>query len=119
MKPEQLTRLMSLSDRLIEASLIDADPGNWTANGLKPMEMSKEERGDAKWCRSLAVSTVALAMQVQRLLHRPLMGDAFMGGNLNQFDGMDEEETVESEISRYEQAAAKVLSKARRGNAES
>jgi hypothetical protein len=109
MRTDQLARLEALRDRLLEVAISDADPDNWTACGSKPKDMSKDERGDAKWCRSLAVSTVALTMQVQRLMLSQAAGSEVQA---------NEEETVEAEMARYEVAATRVLARARDGKAK-
>ena len=117
MKQDQLERLLALRDRLLETAMIDADPANWVAGGIKPCDMTREERGDAKWCRSLAVSTVALTMQVERLAQNPLAGGATVPTQPTTDAGknpLDEEATVEAEIARYERAADKVLKRAAR-----
>jgi hypothetical protein len=114
MRPDQLTRLEGLRDRLIERALVDADPLQWVAGDKAPKDMTRDERGDAKWCRSLATSTVALAMQVQRLLQNPTAGGALVPDKPDAPEPVDEEAGVEAEIGRFEQAAAAVLAKHRR-----
>ena len=111
MTPAQLERITSLHDKLLDVALLDADPANWVASGKKPNEMTKDERGDAKWCRSLAVQTVALTMQVRRLMENPLTGGATVPTEPER-PPTDEAETVEAEIERYEQAAEAVLKRA-------
>lgn len=114
MRTDQLARLETLRDRLLEVSLVDANPDHWIGKGKRPDELTREERGDAKWCRSLAVQTVALTMQVQRLMLNPATGNAVVPEDTTQ-PPHDETETVESEIARYETAAAEVLNRAARG----
>ena len=116
MTPDQLLRLETLRDRLVDVALVDADPSSWVGYPKKPIEMTREERGDAKWCRSLAVSTIALTMQVQRLMSNPSAGGALVPDKPNaaQQDA-DEEVSVDAEIERYERAARQVLAKARTG----
>jgi hypothetical protein len=106
MRPDQLTRLESLRDRLVERSLADADPVNWIAGEKAPKDMTRDERGDAKWCRSLAVSTVSLTLQVQRLMTNPAAGGALVP---DQPDAAPAEDPVEAEVARFEAAAADVL----------
>jgi len=118
MRTDQLTRLETLRDTLLERALVDADPKNWIGGCKAPAEMQREERGDAKWCRSLAVQTVALTMQVQRLMQNPVAGGAVVANEPAKPEQQAEEETVEAEIDRYEKAAAQVLKKARTGNAK-
>lgn len=115
MRPDQLTRIESLRDRLLEVALKDADPDNWIGKGKKPDELTREERGDAKWCRSLAVQTVALTMQVQRLMLNPVTGHAAVPSEPDKPAEVEAEvDTVEAEIQRYETAAAEVLTRAAR-----
>lgn len=108
MRPDQLSRLETLRDKLVERALIDADPANWVAGCKAPAEMTREERGDAKWCRNLATSTVALAMQVNRMMSNPTAGGAVVPDQPDTAPA-DEGETVEAEVARYEAAAAEVL----------
>lgn len=108
MTPDQLARLEKLRDKLVERALIDADPDNWIAGCKAPWEMTRDERGDAKWCRSLAVSTVALTMQVNRLMANPSAGGALVPDK-PETAPQDEEQSIEAEVARYEQAAAEVL----------
>lgn len=117
MRADQLTRIEALRDRLLEVALRDADPANWVAGDLVPKDMTREQRGDAKWCRSLAVSTVALTMQVQRLMQNPVTGGAVVPDEPGKPEP-DEGETVESEIARYEAAASAVLQRAAHGRAK-
>lgn len=66
MNEEQCRRLEAVEDKLVEVALQDADPGNWSAPGVLLCDMTKEQRGDAAWCRKTAVQTLALLNQVQR-----------------------------------------------------
>lgn len=124
MRPDQLARLETLRDRLVERSLIDADPANWVAVDKAPKDMTRDERGDAKWCRGLAINTVALTMQVQRLMQNPLAGGAAVPDSPPSAETPPAEDPVESEVARFEAAAAEVLAAravkaARNGRAKS
>lgn len=114
MRTDQLTRLEVLCDRLLEVALSDADPENWSASGKKLAEMTRDERGDAQWCRRLAVQTVALTMQVQRLMQNPVTGGAVVPDQPGKTEP-DEAEAVDAEIARYESAASQVIDRHRRG----
>lgn len=115
MKQDQIVKLEALRDRLIEVAMIDADPLNWTAYGKKPVDMNKDERGDARWCRILATGTISLCMQMTRLLQNPITGGAVVPSEPGKSEP-NEEELVEEEIKRYEKAATAVLSRASRGD---
>lgn len=68
MREDQARRLEDIEERLIEVVIADADPQNWAGAGLMLADMDKATRGDASWCRKTAVQTVALAMQMRRLV---------------------------------------------------
>jgi hypothetical protein len=111
-RPDQLDRLTSLHDRLLEVALSDADPDNWIGHGKKPNELTRDERGDAKWCRGLAISSVALTMQVQRLMQNPIAGGAAVPDRPAAPTTPAEPEDMDAEIARFEQAASQVLARA-------
>lgn len=107
MRPDQLTRLESLRDRLVERSLADADPDGWVAAGKLPRDMTREERGDSSWCRSIAVRTVSLTLQVQRLMLNAATGGAIVPDQPDTPPA--EDDPVEAEVARFESAAAELL----------
>lgn len=110
MNADQLTRLEALRDRLVDVALTDAEPANWAGHGKRPVDMTREERGDAKWCRGLAVQTVALTMQVQRLLSNPVTGGAVVPTDPPKDEAaLVEEDPIEAEVKRFEAAAAEVM----------
>ncbi|MDG9783882.1 hypothetical protein [Metapseudomonas otitidis] len=103
MRDDQRERLTDLRDELMETALLDADPKLWTAAGKAPADMTQEERGDAYWCRKLAVSTVSLLTKVQSMLEahsKPSSGDPKDEGDLDK------------EIKRAEREAAAMLERA-------
>lgn len=108
MRPDQLARLEVLRDRLVERSLADADPAGWTASEKAPRDMTREERGDANWCRGIAVRTVSLTLQVQRLMSNAATGGAIVPDQPN-VASLAEEDPVEAEVARFEAAASEVL----------
>jgi hypothetical protein len=106
MRPDQLTRLEELRDDLADTVLLDADPKLWTGAGKTPADMTQEERGDAYWCRKLAVSTVSLLTKVASLLdthNKPTAGNAKDEGDLDK------------EIRTAEREAAAMLERAQQG----
>lgn len=68
MNEDQCRRLEAVEDKLVEVALRDADPGNWSAAGVLLCDMTKEQRGNAQWCRKTAVQTLALLNQVQKTI---------------------------------------------------
>ncbi|MCS4235037.1 hypothetical protein [Stenotrophomonas sp. BIGb0135] len=97
MRPDQKKRLAEVSEKLAEVAINDADPANWTGDGKLLSQMTKEERGDAAWCRKTAVQSVALLGRLQQLLRDDTAGK---GGN---------DPDPEDDIRRAEQEAAKML----------
>src|SRR3546814_18422880 len=68
MREDQYTRLLDLEEKLTEQFLAEADPVNWSADGLTPKDMSKDQRGDRYWCKKNAVATIALTIRIGSLL---------------------------------------------------
>lgn len=99
MREDQFRRLTDLSEKLTETVLRDADPDNWIGHGKTAAEMSKDERGDAVWCRKLAVQSLTVLGRVQHLLQN----ERDRGGRA------PEEPDPEEEIRRAEQEAARLL----------
>lgn len=101
MRQDQRIRLMEVSERLAEAVLLDADPNNWAGTGKTLMDMTKDERGDAAWCRKTAVQSVALLVRVEQLLR----------DDKAQVPG-DGDPDPQAEIERAEKAASAALARA-------
>src|SRR3546814_16937371 len=68
MREDQYTRLLDLEEKLTEQFLAEADPVNWSADGLTPKDMSKDQRGDRYWCKKKAVATIALTIRIGSLV---------------------------------------------------
>lgn len=100
MNKDQIERLSALSEKIAEAFLIDADPDNWVAAGILPNLMTTQDRGDAVWCRKLAIQTGSLLARVVDLKNHDL--------NSSSGTQMPREET-ELEIKRYEKQAKELL----------
>lgn len=100
MRPDQRERLAAVSERLAEVVIRDCDPDNWTAGGKTIGQMTRDERGDAAWCRKTAVQSVALLVRVETLLAPA--GDGKPG---------ELEPDPEDQIARAEKGAAELLKK--------
>lgn len=100
MRPDQIERLKDLQERLCEVVLVDADPINWTGNGRPPMDLDRDERGDAYWCRKMAVSSLAVFSRVSEVVA------------MTQADrppGENGEDHLDQHIARAEKEAARLL----------
>jgi hypothetical protein len=102
MTPDQELRLESLSTRLTEVVLTDADPDHWVGNGLRPDELTQQQRGDAYWCRKMAVSTLLVLTRVQWVI-----------GNAREHvvDTPENHKTLDREIANAEREASKLMDK--------
>lgn len=98
MRPDQKKRLADVSERLTEIVINDADPDTWSGQGKLLGDMTKDERGDAAWCRKTAVQSVALLCRLQQLLRDDAGGKG---------DGPDPED----DIRRAEREAQKMLAR--------
>jgi hypothetical protein len=100
MRPDQRLRLQAIADRLIEQTIMDADPDNWSGAGKTLRDMDKETRGDALWCRKIAVQTTMLMLKVEQLSTDPA---ASLGKN------KADDDDVDRAIVRAEAEAAKLM----------
>jgi len=110
MTPDQLKRMSKLSEKLAEVALSDADPKNWVGHGVLPMDLTQEDRGDAVWCRKVALSTlsvlgrtVTLITQAAYLKAQTEMGRAPPGVKTG------EERLLDDEVKAAEKEGAKLL----------
>ena len=67
MTPEHYARLQDLGDKLVDVVLIDANPDNWVGKGLNPNQLTQQERGDAYWCRKMAVASLSVLTKIANL----------------------------------------------------
>ena len=95
MRDDQKIRLQEVSEKLAEVVIADADPVNWAASGVLLCDMTRDQRGDASWCRKTAVQSIALLTSLERLLKDEVKGE-------------DPDDT-EEQIKRAERAAEKAL----------
>ena len=82
MTEEQLKRIKALTVDVAEAVILDSDPTNWTCHGIAPKDMQKDDRYAAKWCRGIAMNSLAVLMRLmavaaaaQRMSGPPPVGD--------------------------------------------
>jgi hypothetical protein len=68
MRDDQYLRLQQLEEKLTEQFLSEADPVNWSAEGILPKNMTQAERGDRYWCKKNAVATISLTIRIGSLI---------------------------------------------------
>lgn len=71
MREDQIQRLKELSERLADAFIFEADPDNWPGAGLKPCDMTQEERGNRYWSKKDAAATATILNKAITLQIRP------------------------------------------------
>jgi hypothetical protein len=60
MRPDQITRLRELQEKLAEVVLEEADPDNWSGADTPMDQLSRDERGNRYWEKKNAAATFAL-----------------------------------------------------------
>ena len=104
MKADQYARLKALSDRLIDKFLDEADPNHWPGAGVEIAAQTKDQRGDAVWCKKSASVTISLVLRIESVTrahegHDPTAPPI-------PADGTD---TTDSEIASMEKQAGRIL----------
>lgn len=99
MRPDQMERMRDLSEKLADKFIDEADPETWPGAGAMLADMTKQERGDAYWCKKNAAATLALLCRVEQL----------QASQRTVQPPGDDEPGIESEIERAEKQAAKML----------
>ncbi len=106
MRHDQIQRLSNLSEKLADVVLIDADPEKWVGYGKAASEMTKEERGNAYWCRKVAASTISVLTRIERVV-----SDA---QSTNKGPPDDEDAELEKEMRSAEREAERLLDQLQR-----
>ena len=60
LRPDQLTRLNDLAEKLADVFLEEGDPDNWSGAGKLPVDMTTVERGNRHWDRKGAAGTAGV-----------------------------------------------------------
>lgn len=102
MRKDQIERLDSLTEKLADVVLEEADPDFWPGKGVPLADLTQQQRGDRYWCKKNAAASMALLERLQRTVT-----DATSGRRNN---GTEEtEEELEREIADAEKRAGKML----------
>ena len=99
MRQDQLARLLSLSEKVGEVFLEEADPDQWTGAGVPLSQMDPKLRGDRLWDKKNAVQTGALLARILDLADRDIPRDP----------APEHDDDTEKEISRYERKAKELI----------
>lgn len=106
MRPDQLTRIAELSEKLADVVLEEADPETWPGAGVPLADMSNEQRGNRYWAKKNAAATFALLERTSSLLT-----DVKTVGN----DRHKDDEDLDKQIQAKEKEAAKMLERVMKG----
>lgn len=124
MRVDQFERMQSLSEKLAEVFLEEADPDTWPGAGMttedwRELELADRKgaqqiRGDRYWSKKNAAATIMLIQRIQNLtdairLRQP--PDPDEPGALTE---TEQEIDVDTEIRRFEREAAALLDKVQR-----
>jgi hypothetical protein len=104
MRPDQIARIQALSEALADTFIANADPSQWTCGGRPPADLTQQERGDAYWCRKMAMATGGVLKYTLDLVAHHASGGA-------DGDGAD----LDKIIASAEKEAAKALSRIQSG----
>jgi hypothetical protein len=111
MRPDQLERLNALSEKVFDVVIFEANPTNWSGSGVVPKDMTKEQRGDAVWCRKQAAASLALLNG----LHRLIDGQYSVGKpDAADVPDSEDEADLDREVASAERHASELLEKLRK-----
>jgi len=107
MRPEQVSKLASIEEQLIDVFIAEAEPGKLP--GMK----TAQDRGDRYWFKKNALATLRLVANIQTVLREIQSGD---GGDNKQPkpSEADDSETREKEIERLNKEGIAILERHRK-----
>ncbi|MGL9724619.1 hypothetical protein [Sodalis sp. (in: enterobacteria)] len=113
MHNDEKTRLSTLSDKLTDVVLEEADPDNWPGAGKAIDAHTQQERGDRYWFKKNAAATLTLLTKVQTLIGLQMRGGT-PGGRPS-----DDDEAFElgQQVANAEREAEKIIARIQKGKA--
>ena len=111
MKAEQYLKLQDLIERLTDVVISDADPDNWIGKDIKPNDLTQVQRGDAYWCRKMAVASLAVLTRVVTLVEI-IQNQSKKGSGAAEVTDNDRE--LEAAVASAEKEAGSLLDKLQR-----
>ena len=110
MRQDQLERLQTLSEKLLDVFLDEADPEHWPGKGLKLGAMDAQTRGDLYWVRKTAAAVLVLENRVSNRIGQ--IQQSGLGTTPAASDGDDTpqvDDGIESELQAAEKQAAALM----------
>lgn len=114
MRPDQLSKLSELSEHLADVFISEADPENWTGDGVAPRDMTKEERGNRHWDKKNAMATGGVLRYTLDLIKSGQDHEIDSPAEQAERDTDLDKKIVEAE-KRAEAALARVMQRAKGG----
>lgn len=106
MREDQRQRLVAIQEKLADEALIEMDPDNWPGAGVPREEWSAKVRGDRNWSMKNANASVALLVNLKRLVDDAPAGPA----------PEDEAEAERARIAAAESAAQALMERVGKKN---
>ena len=115
MRQDQFEKLQTLSEKLTDVFLTEAEPDMWPGHGMDPGSMTQQTRGDRYWCKKNAVATLSLIGRVASLTNviRMQGGEPLPPGP--EQNGEAEEDGLDAEIREAEKEAQRLLNDIQKG----
>jgi hypothetical protein len=114
MRDDQYTKLKSLTEKLTDVVLVEADPAKWPGEGKALAALTRDERGDRYWCKKNAAATLTMLMKVHSLTGVLEQRGGF-GAPPADPEGDGGEADLDKEINAAEREAARIIERVRSG----
>lgn len=101
---DYLTRLTSLSDKLLNVAIEECNPDNWQSANKRIKDLTVEERGNRYWDKKNAAGSLTILIKVQSLIG--MQGRQKPG---EQSKGAGKDDDVEGQIKKAEKEVEKIL----------
>lgn len=113
MRQDQYERLQTLTEKLTDVFLDEANPEAWPGHGVSAGAMDQQTRGDRYWVKKNAAATLTVIMKTTSLIG--VIQQRSAGGAPDGVaDATDEPDGLDGEIRAAEKEAARLIDKAQR-----
>lgn len=114
MREDQYHKLQALEEKITDQFLFEADPANWTGDGVLPKDLTQQARGDRYWCKKNAVATISLTIRIGSLLGRIQMAGVTTPSAEGEGEEGDSAGLLDAEVNAAEKEAKKLLAQFQR-----
>ena len=116
MRQDQFERLQTLSEKLLDVFIDEADPEHWPGKGLKLGAMDAQTRGDLYWVRKTAAAVLALESRVSTRIGQAQVSGAGTTPAAPVGDQPPDDDGIESELQAAEKQAASLMRELQTGS---